>query len=43
MCFCNVNGFDDLEISNEFDLAYVIVGEGEAPCSDKFHHPFHFI
>ena len=26
--FCNVNGFDDPEISNEFDLAYVIVGEG---------------
>ena len=27
-CFCNVNGLDGLEISNEFNLAYLIVGEG---------------
>ena len=27
-CFCNVNGLDGLEISNEFNLAYAIVGEG---------------
>ena len=27
-CFCNVNGLDGLENSNEFNLAYAIVGEG---------------
>ena len=26
-CFCNVSGLDDLEISNEFNLAYANKGE----------------
>ena len=27
-CFCNVNGLDGLEISDEFNLAYAVAREG---------------
>ena len=41
--FYHVNGFDGHEISNEFNIAYIIVSESQVPCSDKLYHSFHFI